>query len=360
MKQKLILMFILGVLCFSANAQKISKPTKTSVPPTPAQEKILLEGIKLHDSNKFDEAIATYLGLLDENPDYTTAIYELGLSYYAKKDYKKTLETAYRLVQYKGKDGVLGYGLFANALDDQGKPEDAIKIYQSAIKQLKDDPEFQEHLASLYYNIGVTYVRQKKYNEARQELKKAVENNFQYASPSYLLSEVYFASKYKIPAFLAASRLLSLEINSTRSARATAIIMDILKPAQKDEKGNIQIFMDLNAPKDEGDFGMFDLFLGTLTTLDKDEDKNKTENEKFADSVSTLIALLEENKDLKKTFVGKTYIPFMKEMKQKGYVKYFAYLLLQQKGNKDAEKWLVDEGQKTIDFLNWAKAYKLK
>ena len=51
-------------------------------------------------------------------------------------------------------------------------------------------------------------------------------------------------------------------------------------------------------------------------------------------------------------------LPFMSEMKKKGFVKHFAYLVLQQNGDKDAEKWLVDEGQKTIDFINWAKSYQ--
>lgn len=360
MKKQILLLMILGLFFISVTAQKISKPTKTSVPPTPSQVKLIQKGIDLHDAKRYDEAIEIYQQVLEENPDCTTALYELALSFYAAKDLEMTKETAYKLVQYKGKEGVLGYGLFANALDDQGKPADAIKIYQSAIEQFQDDPEYIEHLSSLYYNLGVTYTRQKKYNEARQVLKKSVEANFRYASPSYLLGEVYFGSKYKIPAFLAASRLISLEINSQRTARSVAIILDVLKPAKKDDKGNINIFMDLNAPKDEGDFTAFDLFLGTLTTVKTDKDKKKSENEIFADAIDTLIALIDESKDIKSTFVGKTYVPFMSEMKKKGYVKHFAYLVLQQNGNKEAEQWLIDQGQSTIDFLNWAKSYNLK
>jgi hypothetical protein len=50
----------------------------------------------------------------------------------------------------------------------------------------------------------------------------------------------------------------------------------------------------------------------------------------------------------------------MVDMKKNGYSKIFAYLVLQQSGNKQAEKWLVEQGQKTVDFINWAKAYQLK
>lgn len=348
------------VLIGTASGQKIGKPTLVPTPATAAQEQIIKQGIRLHDEKKYDEAIKKYEQVLQENPNNDFALYELALSYYNKKDFPKALEAAYKLVQFKGKTGLLGYGLIANALDDQGKSKDAVEIYRKAIKQLENDPEYQEHLSSLHYNLGVTYFRQKLYKESREALKKAVQYDFRYPSPNSLLAEIFHGTKYKVPALLAASRLITLEINSARTKRSVEIFLSVLNSAKKDEKtGNINIFMDLNAPKDEGDFGMYDLLLGTLTAVKDEKDKNKTENEIFADAISTLIALLEEDKKLSSTFVGKTYIPFLAEMKKKGYAKTFAYLVLQQNGNKDAEKWLVDQGQQTIDFINWAKIYQL-
>jgi tetratricopeptide (TPR) repeat protein len=360
MKKYIFVTLTICLFCLSVGAQKFGKPTRTPVPATPEQERIIKEGIRLHDDKKYDQAIELYLDVLEENPDCALALYELALSYYYKKDYEKTLETAYKLVQFEGNEGILGYGLFANALDDQGKPQDAIKIYQSGIKQLEGDPKYTDHLSSLYFNLGVTYSRQKKYNEARQALKKSVETNFQYASPNYLLAEIYYGTKYKIPAFLAAGRFVTMEINTNRTKRAVALVMEILKPAEKDDEGNINIFLDFNAPKDEGDFGAIDLLVGTLSAVKSDEDKKKTKQELFADSVSTLIAFLEEDKDLRKTFVGKNYIPFMSELKKRGYVKHFAYLILQQNGDQEAEKWLLANGDKSMEFFEWAKNYKRK
>ena len=118
--------------------------------------------------------------------------------------------------------------------------------------------------------------------------------------------------------------------------------------------------MDMNAPKDEGDFEMYDLILGTLTTVRNEKDKNKTAAEIFAEAVDTLIALLDEDEKLPSTFVGKTYVPFMVEMKKKGFSKTFAYLVLQQNGDQEAEKWLVDNSRQSVGFINWAKTYQLK
>jgi len=359
MKRQLLLYFVIGVFCVSIAAQKITKPTLTPTEPTEPQKSLIEEGIKLHDAKKYGEAIKKYQQVLQENPDCTLALYELSLTYFNNADYQNALETAFKGTRYKSKELSLFYGIIANVWDDKGKPEDAIKLYQDGIKMLKDEEGYENHVSSLYYNLGVTYTRQKKYPEAREVLKNAVEYNFGYASPNYLLAEVFYGTKYKVPALLAAARLISLELNSQRTNRSVTIFLDILKSAKKDEKtGNINIFLDFNAPKDEGDFAMYDLILGTLTTVKSEKDKNKSEEEVFAEAVDSLIAMLGEDKKLPKTFVGKNYIPFLVEMKKNGYSKIFAYLVLQQSGNKAAEKWLLDNRKKSLEFLDWAKSYR--
>ncbi len=361
--KKNIYLTVLSCLIFSLAiaAQKISKPTLIPTEATAAQKQLINEGVRLHDQKKYDEAIKKYEQVLKENRNNDEALYEMALSYYNRKDSQKAVETASKLVQYNSNLGFLGYGLIANVLDDSGKSKEAVELYRKVIKQLEGDAEYQSHLSSLYYNLGITYYRQKSYKEAREASKKAVQLNFAYPSATYFLAVIYKGTKYKVPALLAAARLISLEINTERTKQSVAIFLDVLNAAKKDEKtGSINIFMDMNAPKDEGDFGMYDLILGTLTTVKDEKDKNKTAGENFAEAVDTLIVLLDEDKNLPSTFVGKTYIPFMAEMKKKGFSKTFAYLVLQQSGDQEAEKWLVDNSRQSIDFINWAKTYQLK
>ena len=349
------------ILSLAVSAQKISKPTLTPTVATPAQKQLINEGIKLHDQKQYDEAIKKYEQVLKENPNNDEALYEMALSFYYKKDTNKTFELAYKLIQYKSNTGLLGYGLIGNVFDDLGKPKEAISIYQQTIKLLEKDVEYQPHVASFYYNLGITYFRQKQHKEAREASKKAVELNFAYPSASYLLAVIYHGTKYKVPALLAAARLISLEVNTERTKQSVAVFLDVLNAAKKDEKtGNINIFLDMNAPKDEGDFGTYDLILGTLTSVKAEKDKDKTENEIFAEAVDTVIALLAEDKKLTSTFIGKTYVPFMVEMKRQGLTKPFAYLVLQQNGNKEALKWLVENEQENIKFIKWARSYKPK
>lgn len=359
MKKLFFTTLALCILAAATAAQKLPKPTQLPSPLTTEESKTLNAGIVHHDAKRYDEAIAQYDKILSGNADATIAIYEKALSLYAKGDRDKAMEAAYLGAKYKSDELAMFYSIMANCLDDVGKSDEALKIYREAENMLKSDIGMARHLSSVYYNIGVTYVRQKKYNEARAELKKAVETNFAYASPHYLLSVVYQGTKYKIPAFAAAARFLTLEYNSQRSATAANIITEVLKPAEKDAKtGSINIFMDLNAPKDEGDFGMYDLLLGTLTTVKSDKDKNKSDNEVFVDALDTVISLLSEDNKLGSSFVGKQYVPFLAELKKKGHLESFGYMVLYISGKKDAMKWLEANNEKFGLFLAWSKAFQ--
>ncbi|MBS1797966.1 MAG: tetratricopeptide repeat protein [Acidobacteria bacterium] len=358
MKNQLFGLLLVGLLWLPVVAQKAEKPKLAAAEPTAAQKTLIQEGIALHDSRKYDQAIEKYQTVLDENPDCTRAMYEMALSYHSKGDLEKSIEIASKGIKYTGPELPMFYILIGNTWDEQGNPQKSLEIYQDAIKVLKDDKENTRALGSVYYNMGVTYVGLKQYKEAREAMKKAVESNFGYGSPNFVLGVLFEGGEYKVPAMLAAARLISLELNTARTKRSVGIFLKPLQSAKKDEKTNsINIYINMNAPKDEGDYSVYELLLGTLMTVKADQDDKKTEEEIFASAVETLIGILADDKKLKSTFVGRNYVPFMTEMKRLGYAKIFAYLVLQQNGNETAEKWLTDNAKKTLEFLEWAKTY---
>lgn len=366
MKKHFYICLLVCLFCvWQTSAQKISKPTLVAKPPTAAQDLAIKQGIALHDKGRYDEAIEYYEQVLAENPDCAAAMYERALSYYNKGDIRKATEIALKGSEYKSSELPLFYGFLGNVLDDRNEPQKAIALYREGIKILEEEKSYAAGLSSLYYNLGVTHVRQKQYDESRRALKKSVENNFGYASPNYLLAVVFNQTNYKIPALLAAARLLSLELNTQRSRAAAAIFDDALRAGAaqvgKDKPNTINIFVDVNAPTDEGDFSSLSLILGFVNAGGTDgleENKNKTAEELFASKVDSLIEFLATDKKTRSTFAGKNYFPFMLEMKKRDFVKIFSYLVLQQAGNREAEKWLAENRPKTQQFLVWAKSYK--
>lgn len=365
MKKYIGLFVLLMLFCVSVSAQKITKPTLTPKESTPAQAAVINEGVKLFDAGKYDDAIVKFEQVLKENPDNTIALYELALTYYKKKDFAKFTDVATVGIKYKSNQLPQFYEMIGSLLDDLGKPQEAIQVYKDAVKILEEQKEYQTSLASIHFNMGVTYFRQKMYKEAREVLKKSVEANFRHPSANYLLAVIYNGTGYKIPGLLAAARFVTLEIQTQRSQSAAKIFVDGVKGnATKNANGDINIMLNMGGPTDEGDFGAADMVLSMSSAIDqtkekaeKDE-KPKTEEEKFAERIDMLIAFIGSDKEIKKTFVGRTYAPFMNELKARKYSQIFAYLILQQNGNKTAEKWLIDNSEKAVEFINWARSYQ--
>lgn len=362
MKKTLLTLALLTVLAATIPAQKIEKPKLTAVPATDVQQVLIDEGIAFHDRKRYDEAIRKYEQVLRENPDCVTAMYELALSLYNKPDKARADEVARKGAQYKSRHLAQFYALIGGVLDDSGKSDEAIALYKIATKIVKDDKDLSYQMGDVSYNFGVTYFRLKRYVEARDVLKDGVSADFAHPGANFLLAEIYTGTKYKIPGLMAAARYLGLDQkNPARVKRAAAIIHDRLKKPEEDEKtGNINIFLDMGAPKDEGDFGMYEL-LTSIGGVNTDEDKkaNKTENQKFIESFSLLISMLGEDKKLRSTFVGKTYIPYLDAMRKAGYHETLGYLVLQTSGNSDASKWMAANPKKVLEFYEWSRAYQL-
>ncbi len=337
----------------SLSAQTIHEPTLTPSELNEAQESLIEEGIKLHNAKKFDEALVLYKRVIEQCPDCVLAVYEAGLSYYGKKQYAEALKYLENATKYKSNYLSDVYRLIGSIVDDQGNREKALEIYGKALKLAPNN-------YVLHYDMGVTYARLNKMDEARVSLKKAVELAPGYVSPHYILAEIFQSKKYRIPALLASARVLTLETDTPRSKRANEIFMSIFQGnSKKDEKtGNTTIFLNMDGPTDEGDFGSIEMMLGLSGAIaDTKEEKKKSNEEKFVSSLKTFFAITAETK-MDPNFVKKHYIGFVDEMSKKGYVEPFAYLIMQQNGNKKADAWISANGSKMIEFVEWAKAYR--
>jgi tetratricopeptide (TPR) repeat protein len=359
MKNHLLIIALGIALASSVTAQKIEKPTLTTQPPTTAQSAAIHEGVRLADARDFDGAIAKYEAVIKENPDCAVAKYELAFALYNKGNRVRAEAVARNGARYRSDELPMFYTVLGNILDDGGKSAEAIELYQRSIDLLKKDPNRRRDLAEAEYNLGYTYVRQKQLPDARASLKEAVGTDFSHRSANLLLALIYKNTGYKMPALLAATRYLGLDRDTPQAKQAAAVFLEILKPAGKDpQTGNINIFINTDAPKDEGNFGAFELFLGTATMAVGDDDKGKSDTQLFAEGVSSIFAITVESKDLKNFFVGKYYVPYLQSMKAGGHQEAFAYLVLQQGGNADAAKWVASNPDKVAAYYSWAKSYQ--
>lgn len=356
LKRLTALIALTFILSASVSAQKIEPPKLTPTPSTEQQDKLIKEGIALHDQNDFDGAIRKYEEALKENPNNVSALYEMAYSYMMKRDHRKSLEIAYKGAQYKSNSLVILYQLIGNNLDILGEPEKAIEAYKAGIKV---KPDF----ALIYFNLAVTYMNLKKPEEAKKNLKKSVQLNPNHPSSHLGLGELFYSTNYKTPALFAVSRFLILEPRTERSDAAYKIFRAILQGgvSQGKNPNEINIFADMSGKKDEGDFGSIDLMLGLTKAAGMTEkDKGKSEMQLMIEQLESLFAIISETdpKGDRSKFVWKHYIPYFIELKKKNFVEPFAYYISQRSNLSGVQEWLTTNSNRVNEFLNWSKQYQ--
>lgn len=347
---------LLFALCPTAAArQKLPDPKLAPSPSTDRQRALIREGVSLHDRGDFDGAIRKYDEALAENPSNTHALYELSYAYSAKKDYRKSLEVAYRGAQYKSEELRHFYMLIGNDLDLLGDAAEAIAVYKKGLKLFPEE-------ALLHFNLAIAYKNAGKPEEARRSAKAAVVANPQHPSSHLVLAGLLYGGGYKTPAMLAAARFLTLESDTERAAAALRILRETLTGGAKQgaKPDEISIMLDLGAKKDEGDFSAIDTVLGLSAAVGLSAEGKKTDAERLVSQAETLISMLaeQEGKKQQSSFAHRFYVPYFVELKQKGHAEAFTYNALRGSNLPGVREWLEANSGRVMQFLIWSKNYK--
>jgi tetratricopeptide (TPR) repeat protein len=347
---------LLALFAVQSAAQQLPDPKLTPTPSTEQQTRLVREGVGLHDKGDYDGAIRKYEEVLAENPDNTLALYEMAYSYSAKKDYKRSVEVASRGAQYKSEQLAGFYLIIGSMLDVMGETQKAIDAFKKGVKLFPED-------ALLHFNLAIAYRNANKLDEAKKSLKAALVHNPQHGSSHLVLASIFFNTGYRTPALFAAARFLTLEPSSDRSAPALRILTEVLRGGASPGKNpnEINISIDLNPKKDEGDFSSIDLVLGLSGALGQTEkDKGKSEAQLLVDQMETFLAILGEQtaKKNQSTFVYQYYVPYFVEMKQRGHVEAFVYNALQSSGMPGVKDWVSANSGRVMQFLVWSKGYR--
>lgn len=223
MKKLVLAAFItIVLLALTAAGQKLEPPALEPTPSTESQKQLIKQGVALHDNGDYAGAISRYEQVLKENPNNILALYEMAYSYYAAKDYKKSIEVGYKAAQFKSPLLDATYVQLGTCYDESGDSKKAVEIYKAGIK-------LSPSSSLLQYNLAVTYLGTGQLEDARAAAKKSAGLDPNHPSSQLLLSTIFDKGGYKPPSLLAASRFLILEPNSTRSDSALRLVQRIMQ-----------------------------------------------------------------------------------------------------------------------------------
>lgn len=200
-------------------------------------DKLIRQGVSLHDKGKYADAVACYRAALDLMPNSMPATYEMSLSYLWLKDYANAIQYSSEIIR-AGYEPLLtdAYIVKSTALAESKRLDECIELLNEAIERCGD-----EYL--LHFNLGLTYFNQKNNKMAIEQLQKAIEIDATHSSAFLMYAYALNDSGEWLKSFLAYHFFLLLEPNTERSKEAFSDMMDIIS-------ANIPVDSPLLLPED--------------------------------------------------------------------------------------------------------------
>ncbi|MDU1889239.1 MAG: tetratricopeptide repeat protein [Dysgonomonas sp.] len=196
--------------------------TTLSIKAQSSSEKLIRQGVSLHDKGRYKDAIACYEEALKVNPTSMSAVYEMSLSYLQLKEYNNSIKFSTRVISANFQPLLMdAYIVKGTALANQDKMNEAIQTLTEALEKCGD-----EYL--LHFNLGLCYFNNKNNKMAVQHLRKAIELDATHPSAFLLYAYALNDLGRWVQSFYSFHFFLLLEPNTERSKDAFGEMMDIL------------------------------------------------------------------------------------------------------------------------------------
>ncbi len=187
-----------------------------------SSEKLIRQGVALHDKGRYKDAIASYEEALKVNPTSMSAVYEMSLSYLQLKDNEKAIKNSTKVITANFQPLLMdAYIVKGTALANQGKTADALRLLNEALEKCGD-----EYL--IHFNLGLCYFNNKDNKMAVQHLRKAIEIDATHASAFLLYAYALNDLGRWVQSFYSFHFFLLLEPNTGRSKDAFGEMYDII------------------------------------------------------------------------------------------------------------------------------------
>ncbi|TAG02700.1 MAG: tetratricopeptide repeat protein [Cytophagia bacterium] len=346
---KLILTFISFFVLYS---QLFSQTNEEKI------QTLIKEGIKMHDAQNYNDALAKYNEVLKIDKNNSQALYEIATTYLVTKKYDECIKYADKVIKNKPNFAYQAFDLKGSALDYQGKSEKAIKNYQMGIK-------LYPNYFMLHFNLGITYLRQNKVKEGENSLRQAITLYSSYPSAHYYLGWIANKRGDKIQTILAMSHYILLENQSERSLDAYKILkmnLNNLINKKSDKDNNITISISAESMKNEESMAAYELFF--IPSLEKDK-KNTilevTKTDEMTDfdvQFAQFCNFLDVIKNEKKNIWIDIYVKLFTHIKKAGHLLVASKIIAYPTIDSDSKVWITGNIEKVKTFAEWYQSFK--
>jgi tetratricopeptide (TPR) repeat protein len=321
-----------------------------------AVDKLVSEGIALHDKGEYAAAIAKYEVALILDKDNYIANFEKAFSCNYAKRYDDCIAISFYLMdKHKNNPDIKSvYSGCGSAYDDKGNADSAIIIYDKGLRLF---PDFY----LLHYNKALTLSRQKKEDEAMACFSAAMKIRPTHAGSLYYAAFAMEKSN-KAAAIISGLCFLAVEPEGKRAKNMYAYIFELLNTyVVKDDKGNSTITLSMNDKARENNFTMVNTGLAiAMAAASIDTVKMKTDAGKLESCVTIMAETFSPGLKEGRGIYWKTYAPFFIEMGHKKLIETFAHIASITSGNEENIKWINGNQDKLKEFYLWMGKYEWK
>ncbi len=331
----------------------------------PAAEKLVSEGVNLHDKGDYEGALKKYNKALEVDKDNLSALAEKAYTVMLLKKYEEAISLSQKAIDLypEANDLKTVYVTYGNALDALHMTDKSIEIYDQGIKQF---PDFY----SLYFNKGVSLVSNNMVDEAILCFQKAVMLNPKHASSHSGIARLLAFNNKRIPSILAYCRFLVIEPQGTRAEENLAGLQKMMT-ANIEETGKKSVTINISADlfsdttadgkPGENSFASTELIFALTAARDFDKkNKKKSQVELFLGKMEVLCSSLAAGKNDNYGFYWEYYAPYFIEMNENKFLETFAYIAFASSDDKEVASWLKSHKNETDNFFEWSKSYDWK
>lgn len=327
-------------------------------------QKLIQEGVALHDGGAFKEAIEKYNEALKLEPKCIQATYETALSYLALEDFKNAVK--YSTLVIKSKDKQLSSGAYAvksEALVEMDKLDEAIKLLQEGLKKNGD-----EYL--LHYNLAINYYKKGDAEKAFTHVEKAIDMDKTHSGAFLLYAYLLNDKGLWVQSILSSQMFLLLEPDSKRSKNAFEEMLQTMCIKTKSaplERSFIQQQMMRNQPEStlqtddipplsiEEGLNRTLVYQAITTTLDSLKNSSEEEDEftLFKTVNKEMMNVLEkESKGPKEGIFWTFYVPFFTHIKESTFYDTFCRYISVSYYPQSLE-WWQQNNETAANFVIW-------
>jgi antitoxin component YwqK of YwqJK toxin-antitoxin module len=307
---------------------------------------VITNALKKYKDGKYKEAVEIYKQVPESDTNYSMLLNGLILAYYSDSNYvmsQKLAEVGLKRFPSKAPEW---NNLLANSLDDAGKKEEALVVYDKIIKSCP-----YNYVA--WYDKGVTYYRLKRFKDATVCFTKALLINPYYSLAHYYLGKVEMEQGNLVNAmmaFMGNMLVYPSNANHLRSVQNLNSISEVNK--------DIVEFTKKYKPSAINDFDAIQEIITSKVALDKGYKLKIKLEDVITRQVQVLMEKVEFNAN-DKGFFMQFYAPLLQKVYKDGLFEPFVFYMFSdlniekvQDYNKHNKKDLDKMKTVVVDYFN--------